>query len=206
MAETPAVCEHLHLPVQSGSDRILAAMHRGYTAERYLEKLRAARAGIEDLAVTSDIIVGFPGETEDEFEMTCALAAEAEYDSAYLFQFSPREGTEAASMQDQFISADVVKERFAKLQTILQRSALLKHEARIGRTEEVLVEGPSKRQPNMTSGRTRQNKLVHFEGRLPEGSLATVQVVGAAPHHLKGELVEELSGPRHRRRIPVASL
>ena len=206
MATTPAVCEHLHLPVQSGSDRILAAMHRGYTAARYLEKLAAARACIDDLAVTSDIIVGFPGETEEDFELTCELAATAEYDSAYLFQFSPRKGTEGAEMIDRFVPADVVAKRFEVLQSILQRTALLKHQARVGRVEEVLVEGQSKRNESMTSGRTRQNKLVHFAGRLPAGSYATVQVTSAAPHHLIGELIEQVSTPRHKTKIPVAAL
>ena len=101
MAETPAVCEHLHLPLQSGSDRVLAAMHRGYTAERYLERLAAARAAIDDLAVTTDIIVGFPGETDDDFERTLEVAAEAAYDSAYTFIYSPRPGTEAAERVDE---------------------------------------------------------------------------------------------------------
>jgi tRNA-2-methylthio-N6-dimethylallyladenosine synthase len=206
MATTPSVCEHLHLPLQSGSDRILAAMHRGYTASRYMEKLAAARAGIDDLAVTSDIIVGFPGETEEEFNATCEVVAEAEYDSAYLFQFSPRPGTEAAEMKDQFISHEVMSERFQILQAILQRSALRKHEARVGRVEDVLVEGPSKRQPDLVSGRTRQNKLIHFEAKLAPGSRATVRVTKAAPHHLVGELVEVLAGPRHKRRIPVAAI
>src|SRR2546423_1898179 len=106
MADVPAVCEHLHLPLQSGSDRVLAAMHRGYTAKRYLEKLALARDAVADLAVTTDIIVGFPGETEDDFEQTLEVAAAAEYDSAYTFIFSPRPGTEAASMVDAFVDAD----------------------------------------------------------------------------------------------------
>ncbi len=103
MAETPAVCEHLHYPLQAGSDRVLAAMHRGYTAERYLDKLAAARAAIDDLAVSTDIIVGFPGETADDFERTLEVAAAAEYDFAYTFIFSPRPGTEAARMEAQFV-------------------------------------------------------------------------------------------------------
>jgi tRNA-2-methylthio-N6-dimethylallyladenosine synthase len=197
MATTPAVCEHLHYPLQSGSDRILAAMHRGYTAERYLEKLRAARATIYDLAVTTDIIVGFPGETEDDFE--------AEYDSAYVFQFSPREGTEAANFGDRFIDAATIKDRFSRLHIIVERSALKKHEARIGRVEEVVVEGPSKRNDGLVSGRTRQNKLVHFAASLSAGSRATVEVTGAAPHFLRGELVEVIAGPRHKTRIPLLS-
>src|SRR5437763_1396803 len=206
MATTPAVCEHLHLPLQAGSDRVLAAMHRGYTAARYLKRLAAARAAIPDLAVTTDLIVGFPGETDDDFDRTLEVVAEAEYDSAYTFVFSPRPGTEAAAMTDQFVPADVVAERFERLRVVVERSALAKHRARIGRTEEVLVEGPSKKDPTVLTGRTRQNKLVHFGGELPPGTYATVWVTDAAPHHLRGELVEVTARPRHRTRIPLAVL
>lgn len=207
MADTPAVCEHLHLPVQSGSDRVLAAMHRGYTADRYLERLAQARSGIEDLAVTTDLIVGFPGETEADFEATLEVAAEAAYDSAYLFVFSPREGTEAAGMTDQFVEHAVSVDRFERLQDVLQRSARMRHEARVGRTEEVLIEGPSKRDAGQVTGRTRQNKLVHLaagEG-LRAGAYAVVEITGAAAHYLHAELVEVTAAPLHRRRIPVAS-
>src|SRR5439155_12884930 len=158
MAATSAVCEHLHLPLQSGSDRVLAAMHRGYTAERYLRRLESAREAIPDLAVTTDLIVGFPGETDDDFERTLETVAAAEYDSAYTFVFSPRPGTRAAAMVDRFVPADVAAERFERLRVVVERSALGKHEARIGRVEEVLVEGPSKKDPGLATGRTRQNK------------------------------------------------
>ncbi|HLX89596.1 MAG TPA: tRNA (N6-isopentenyl adenosine(37)-C2)-methylthiotransferase MiaB [Acidimicrobiales bacterium] len=207
MAETEAVCEHLHLPLQSGSDRVLAAMRRGYTAERYLGRLAAARAAVAELAVTTDIIVGFPGETEEDFADTLAVAAEAAYDSAYTFIFSPRPGTRAADMSDRFVPAELVAERFERLRVVVERSALARHEARVGRTEEVLVEGPSKRDPQVRTGRTRQNKLVHFAPGAgdgpPAGSYATVRVTRAAPHHLTGELLEVVSVPG-RRRIPVA--
>src|SRR5438270_9440618 len=177
MAETPAVCEHLHLPLQSGSDRVLAAMHRGYTAARYLDKLQQARAAIPDLAVTTDIIVGFPGETDDDFERTLEVAAEAQYDSAYTFLFSPRPGTEAVAMTERFVPADAAGERFQRLRVVVERSALRKHEGRVGRVAEVVVEGPSKRDPSVLTGRTRQNKLVHFGGgELPAGTVATVGV------------------------------
>jgi tRNA-2-methylthio-N6-dimethylallyladenosine synthase len=205
MAETPEVCEHLHLPLQAGSDRTLAAMHRGYTAARYLERLAAARAAVADLAVTTDVIVGFPGETEADFERTLEVVAAAEYDSAYTFIFSPRPGTEAAARNDEFVPAGVAAERFSRLKVVVERSALAKHRARIGRVEEVLVEGPSKKDPSVTSGRTRQNKLVHFPGpALAPGTFAAVRVTGAAPHHLSGELVEVLTRPRHKTRIPLA--
>jgi tRNA-2-methylthio-N6-dimethylallyladenosine synthase len=207
MAETPAVCEHLHLPLQSGSDRVLAAMHRGYTAARYLERLAAARAAIPDLAVTTDIIVGFPGETDDDFERTLEVAAEAEYDSAYTFLFSPRPGTEAADMTARFVAADVAAERFERLRVVVERSALRKHEGRVGLVEEVVVEGPSKRDATVLTGRTRQNKLVHFAGdSLPVGSFARVRVTSAAPHHLRGELVEVTERPARRARIPVVAV
>ncbi len=205
MAETPTVCEHLHLPLQAGSDRTLAAMHRGYTAERYLERLASARAAIPDLAVTTDLIVGFPGETDDDFERTLEVVAEAEYDSAYTFLFSPRPGTEAAARTDDFVPADVAAERFARLKVVVERSALARHSARVGRTEEVVVEGPSKKDATVSTGRTRQNKLVHFPGdRFAPGTIVEVRVTGAAPHHLTGELVELVARPRHKTRIPLA--
>ena len=209
MAETPEVCPHLHLPLQSGSDRVLARMHRGYTTARYMDRLVAARAAIPNLAVTTDIIVGFPGETEDDFAQTLAVAAEAAYDSTYPFIFSPREGTEAAALTDLFVPAEVIKERFARLVVVVERSALARHEARVGQVEEALIEGPSKRDPAMTSGRTAHNKLIHFataDGATapPPGAYADVLVTGAARHHLLGELVRVTARPRHRTRIPVA--
>ncbi len=207
MAGTPAVCEHLHLPLQSGSDRVLAAMHRGYTAERYLRKLAAARAAVPDLAVTTDLIVGFPGETEADFTATLEVVAEAGYDSAYTFVFSPRPGTEAATFEDRFVPPDVIAERFDRLKVVVERSALARHRARIGKVEEVVVEGPSRKDPAVLTGRTRQNKLAHFPaGPLAPGTFATARVTAAAPHHLSGELVEVTARPRHRIRIPVASV
>jgi tRNA-2-methylthio-N6-dimethylallyladenosine synthase len=207
MAETPAACEHLHLPLQSGSDRVLAAMHRGYTAERYLERLEAARAAVGDLAVTTDIIVGFPGETDDDFDQTLEVVAAAGYDSAYTFVFSPRPGTEAATRTADFVPAEVCAERFERLRVVVERSALARHRARVGRVEEVLVEGPSRKDPAVLTGRTRQNKLVHFPSPEPlrPGTYADVVVTTAAPHHLAGELVAVTAPARHRTRIPVAA-
>ena len=208
MAETAAVCEHLHYPLQSGSDRVLALMHRGYTAERYLEKLSEARRVVPDLAVSTDIIVGFPGETDDDFERTLEVAAAAEYDYAYMFIFSPRPGTEAAGMQADFVDPGVAGERFQRLRIVVERSALRKHEGRVGRIEEVLIEGPSKKHADVVSGRTRQNKLVHFRPPHPvrTGSYATVEVTRAAPHHLEGRFVELLAEPTHKLRIAVNAL
>ena len=207
MAQTEAVCAHLHLPLQSGSDAVLAAMHRGYTAERYLERLVAARAAIDDLAVTTDIIVGFPGETDEDFARTLDVVAAAEYDSAYTFIYSPRPGTEAAELTDRFVDPAVVGERYERLRVAVERSALARHRARIGRVEEVVVEGPSKRDPDITTGRTAQNKLVHFRASTPlrAGTYATVEVTDARAHHLQGELREVTRPARHRTRIAVVA-
>jgi tRNA-2-methylthio-N6-dimethylallyladenosine synthase len=209
MASEPGVCPQLHLPLQAGSDRILARMHRGYTAARYLERLAAARAAIVDLAVTTDIIVGFPGETESDFERTLEVTAEAGYDSAYTFVYSPRPGTEAAARVDEMIPAEVAAERFERLRIVVERSALERHRARVGRTEEILVEGPSRRDPAVVSGRTAQGKLVHVpaaSGALPAGTWADVRITRAAPHFLAGELLEVTAGPTHRTRIPVVAV
>jgi len=207
MADTPAVCEHLHMPLQSGSDRVLSLMHRGYNAERYLRVIEQARATIPDLAVTTDIIVGFPGETEADFERTLEVAAEVVYDSAYTFVFSPRPGTEAADMQADFCDPDEVVDRYERLRVVIERSARQKHAERIGRTEEVVVEGVSKRDDQVLTGRTRQNKLIHFPTDTPikAGSYANVTVTGASMQYLTGELVEVTATPKRRTRIPVVS-
>ena len=224
MAETPSVCEHLHYPLQSGSDAVLAAMHRGYTASRYLARLAEARARIDDLAVTTDVIVGFPGETEADFAATLEVCAEAGFDAAYSFVFSPRPGTAAAEMTDRFVDPGVVRDRYDRLKVVLDRTALARHRERIGRVEEVVVEGRSKKDPARLTGRTRQHKLVHFSvdglsagagsaagagagpagAALPIGTYARVEIVDAARFHLAGRLVEVGDAPRHRTRIPVA--
>ena len=218
MAEVPAVCEHLHLPLQSGSDAVLRAMRRGYTAERYLERMRAARAAVDDLALSTDIIVGFPGETDKDFEQTLEVAAEARYDSAFTFIFSPRPGTAAADMGDRFVPHEVSVDRYERLRRVIERSSRLANEARIGRVEEVVVEGPSKKDPAVTSGRTRRNTLVHFpsprSGAPQPGTYARVGVIAAAANFLQGEMVSVedppstmavLSAPPGRRLIPVAA-
>ena len=207
MAETPEVCEHLHLPLQSGSDKILSVMHRGYTAERFLEKAAAARAAIGDLALSTDIIVGFPGETEADFAATLEVAAEARFDNAYTFVYSPRPGTEAAEFADQFVPAKVSAERMERLRTVIERTSLQGNEARIGRREEVIVEGPSRRDPAMLTGRTRHNRLLHFAPGEPirSGSYALVDVTSAGPFSMMGELVEVTAMAKHRTRIPVVA-
>ena len=208
MAEAGAVCPHLHLPLQSGSDRTLTAMHRGYTAARYLERLAEARAAVADLAVTTDLIVGFPGESDDDFARTLEVVAEAQFDSAYTFIYSPRPGTEAAARTEDFVAPEVIAERFERLRVVVERSALAKHEARVGRVEEVLIEGPSKRDPAILSGRTGQNKLVHLPCPEPlaAGTFATARITRGAPHFLVGDLVAVTARPRHRVRIPVVAV
>jgi tRNA-2-methylthio-N6-dimethylallyladenosine synthase len=208
MAECEHVCPHLHLPLQSGSDRVLARMHRGYTAARYLERLAAARAAIADLAVTTDIIVGFPGETEADFEATLDVAREAAYDSAYTFIFSPRPGTEAAAFAADFLDPDVCRDRMDRLVSVVEASASRTHEARVGCVERVLVDGPSKKDEHVWAGRTPHNKLTHFAATdgVRAGDEVDVEITRAAPHWLQGDIVA--THPRDRRRsartrIPV---
>tara|TARA_X000000368_G_scaffold25825_1_gene19521 strand:+ start:3014 stop:4432 length:1419 start_codon:yes stop_codon:yes gene_type:complete len=206
MAQTESVCEHLHFPLQSGSDVILAAMHRGYTAERYLGKLFQAREIIPDLAVTTDIIVGFPGESNKDFEDTLEVAASAEFDGAFTFIFSPRPGTEAAEMHEKYCNKEETQNRYERLREVIQRSGLIKHRERIGRGEEVFVEGPSKKNNLLVTGRTRQNKVIHFPASdLPIGTVAIVRAEDATPNYLMGSLVEIIEKPRIKRRIPVVS-
>ncbi len=207
MAQTPSVCEHLHLPLQSGSDRVLAAMHRGYTAQRYLERAAAARAAVDDLALTTDIIVGFPGETDDEFAQTLELAVEVGYDSAFTFVFSPRPGTEAAELRDRFVAPEIAAQRMARLRTVIERSAFANNRERVGRREEVVVEGRSKKDAARLTGRTRQNRLVHFASAEPlrAGTYALVDVTDAATFHLTGELVEVTAPATHRTRLEVVA-
>ncbi len=207
MADVDEVCEHLHLPLQSGSDRILASMHRGYTAERFLQRLNEARNQIADLAVTTDIIVGFPGETEEDFVQTLEIAAEVGFDSAYTFIFSPRPGTEAAEMVDKYVDHEVSVNRYERLRRVITRSSALGHQARVGRIESIVIEGPSKREPDQVTGRTRQNKIVHLEFTrgLNAGTYADVEITEAGGYYLMGELVQITAQPKSRRRIPVVS-
>ena len=186
MAETDAVCEQLHLPLQSGSDAILARMHRGYNAKRYLRKLEMARSHIPGLAVSTDIIVGFPGETESDFQSTLEVVAEARYDSAFMFIFSPRPGTQAAELSDEFVPSEVIAERFARLTELQNRISLEKNEALRGRTLETLIEGPSKKDPSRVTGRTRGNHPVHIPGTHAPGTLLNTEIEQAFTHYLVG--------------------
>ena len=207
MAQVPEVCEHLHLPLQSGSDNVLSAMHRGYTADRYIEKVDAARRQIPDLALSTDIIVGFPGETDVDFERTLEVAAEVRFDNAYTFVYSPRPGTEAAELVQRFVPAKVSAERMERLRRVIERTSLKGNESRIGHDEEVIVEGQSKRDSEMLTGRTRHNRLVHFpaQEKIRPGSYAQVRVTEARTFNLVGELLEVTAAAKHRTRIPVVS-
>lgn len=187
MAETPAVCEHLHLPLQSGSARVLRAMQRGYTPARFLSRLRMAEAAVPGLAVTTDIIVGFPGETEADFRATLAVVEEAAFDGAYMFVFSPRPGTAAAAMDGQ-VDPGEAAERFSRLADLQQRLSLAKNRALVGRTVEVLTEGPSRKDAGVAAARTRTNKVVHLPGTYPPGRFLDVVVERAAPSHLMARL------------------
>jgi tRNA-2-methylthio-N6-dimethylallyladenosine synthase len=185
MAECGAVCEHTHLPLQSGSTRILKSMRRTYSRERYLELVGRMRAAIPDLALTTDLIVGFPGETDADFEETLAAVEEVRFDAAYTFIFSPRQGTEAASMGDQ-VPDDVKHARVERLIDLVQRIAAERNGERIGRLEEVLVEGPSRTDPALMRGRTRRNTTVNFTGSAGPGELVGVRIADATSTTLKG--------------------
>jgi tRNA-2-methylthio-N6-dimethylallyladenosine synthase len=185
MAETVAVCEQLHFPLQSGSDRVLRQMHRGYTRAKYLDRLQMARNLIPGLAVSTDVIVGFPGETDDDFDLTMEVIEEARFDQAFMFIFSPRPGTAAAGMTDRFVDSHVIEERFARLAETQNRISLERNREMVGEVVEVLAEGPSKR-PGMATTRTRTGKVVHIPGSLPAGTFVKVVVDQAAQHHLVG--------------------
>ena len=202
MAECESVCEHIHFPLQSGSDGILKQMRRSYRAERYLSWLGRIRANIPGVAVTTDIIVGFPGETEEDFQETLRVVDTARFDAAFTFQYSPRPGTAAATFADQ-VPKEVVQERFDRLCELQERISLEKNSELVGSTIEVLVEGEG-RKGNL-KGRTRTNKLVHFEGGLEPGRFTDVHVIGAHPHHLDGQRVRDLveAAPRSRRGPPA---
>jgi tRNA-2-methylthio-N6-dimethylallyladenosine synthase len=185
IVESRAVCEHVHLPLQSGSTRILKAMRRTYTRERYLRLVEELRASIPDLALGTDVIVGFPGETEDDFRATLEVVEAVGYDSAFTFVFSPRSGTEAATMPDQ-VTDDVKRERMERLVEVVQRTAAARNAARVGLVEEVLVEGPSRTETSLLRGRTRRNTTVNFTGTAEPGALVPVLIEGSTSTTLRG--------------------
>jgi tRNA-2-methylthio-N6-dimethylallyladenosine synthase len=185
MAECDAVCEHAHLPLQSGSTRVLKRMRRTYTRERYLDLVGRMRAAIPDLALTTDLIVGFPGETEEDFEETLGTVEKVRYDGAFTFVFSPRQGTEAATFPDQ-VPDDVKRERIERLIERVQRIAHERNGERVGHVEEVLVEGPSRTDPARNRGRTRRNTTVNFDGPAEPGTFVQVRIDGATSTTLRG--------------------
>ena len=184
-AELPALCEHVHLPLQSGSSRVLKAMKRTYDRGRYMDRVAQIREHLPDVALTTDIIVGFPGETEEDFAETLEVAEEVGYDSAFTFVFSPRRGTAAAEYPDQ-LSHPVKRERMGRLVEIVQRRARERAERFVGRTMEVLVEGPSRTDPSRLRGRIRHNKAVNFDGTASPGELVDVEITGATSMTLSG--------------------
>jgi len=188
-----SVCEHIHLPVQSGSTRTLARMARTYRREEYLEKVAMLRSAVPDLAVTTDIIVGFPGETDADFGETLALMQEVGFDGCFAFKFSPRTKTPAASLPDQ-IPDPVKAERLTRVLELQRQISLERNRASVGSVVEVLVDRElDKRDSGLAAGRTRRNRIVHFSGtEVDEGALASVEITEATSHHLKGVLIASL--------------
>jgi tRNA-2-methylthio-N6-dimethylallyladenosine synthase len=184
-AELPALCEHIHLPLQSGSSRVLKAMRRTYNRERYLDRVALIREHVPDCALTTDIIVGFPGETEGEFAQTLEVVGEVGYDGAFTFVFSPRRGTEAAEM-DGRVPHPVKRERMERLVELVQRRARERAQRFVGRTIEVLVEGPSRTDPTRLRGRSRHNKTVNFDGTAAPGEFVEVDITAATSTTLQG--------------------
>jgi tRNA-2-methylthio-N6-dimethylallyladenosine synthase len=185
-AELGSLCEHIHLPLQSGSNPVLKRMRRTYTRERYMDRVALIREHVPDCAITTDIIVGFPGETEDDFRQTLAVAEEVGYDGAFTFVYSPRRGTEAATLSDQ-VSHELKVERMERLVEVIQRRAHERAQRFVGRRLEVLVEGPSRNDPSRLRGRSRHNKVVNFDGPGSPGDLVEVQITGASSQTLTGE-------------------
>jgi tRNA-2-methylthio-N6-dimethylallyladenosine synthase len=185
-AELPSLCEHIHLPLQSGSSRILKAMRRTYNRERYMDRVAMIREHVPDCAITTDIIVGFPGETDEDFEQTMAVVEDVRYDGAFTFIYSPRRGTEAAGLENQ-VPHEVKRERMERLVDAVQRIQRERAQRFVGRTMEVLVEGPSRTDASRLRGRTRHNKTVNFTGLAQPGELAQVEITGATSTTLAGE-------------------
>jgi tRNA-2-methylthio-N6-dimethylallyladenosine synthase len=185
-AELGSLCEHIHLPLQSGSSPVLKRMRRTYTRERYLDRVALIREHVPDCALTTDIIVGFPGETEDDFRGTLEVAEEVGYDGAFTFLYSPRRGTEAATLPDQ-VPHGVKVQRMERLVEVIQRRAHERAQRFVGRRLEVLVEGPSRTDPSRLRGRSRHNKVVNFDGIASPGDLVEVLISGASSQTLTGE-------------------
>ena len=185
-AELQSVCEHIHLPLQSGSSRILRAMRRTYDRERYLDRVALIREHVPDASLTTDVIVGFPGESEEDFARTLDVVERVGYDGAFTFMFSPRRGTEAAGLTEGLVSHPVKVERMERLIEVVQRRARERAQRFVGRTVEVLVEGPSRTDPERLRGRTRHNKAVNFTGLAVPGELTQVEIAAATSQTLSG--------------------
>jgi tRNA-2-methylthio-N6-dimethylallyladenosine synthase len=186
-AELRSLCEHIHLPLQSGSSRVLRAMRRTYDRERYLDRVALIREHVPDVALTTDIIVGFPGETEADFEQTLEVVDAVGFDGAFTFLFSPRRGTEAAAVTTGLVPHDVKLERMERLLALVQGRARERAQRFVGRTVEVLVEGESRTDPERLRGRSRHNKVVNFTGLAKPGEFAMVSVTAATSQTLAGE-------------------
>jgi tRNA-2-methylthio-N6-dimethylallyladenosine synthase len=195
-AELSGLCTHIHLPLQSGSSRILKAMRRTYNRERYLDRVAQIREHVPDCALTTDIIVGFPGETEEDFEETLSVVEQVAYDGAFTFVFSPRRGTDAARMPCQ-VPHPVKRERMERLVALVQDGARERAQRFVGRTMEVLVEGPSRTDPTRLRGRISHNKTVNFEGTAEPGALVEVDITAATSTTLSGHqrLVSSVTAP-----------
>jgi tRNA-2-methylthio-N6-dimethylallyladenosine synthase len=187
-ADLASVCEHVHLPLQSGSSRLLKEMRRTYDRERFLDRVALIREHVPDCAITTDVIVGFPGETEDDFEATLEVCEQVGFDGAFTFVYSPRRDTEAALFVDRFVDHAVKVERMDRLVEVVQRRARERAQRFVGRTLEVLVEGASRTDAARLRGRTRHNKAVNFEGVAAPGELVDVEVVSATSQTLMGEM------------------
>jgi tRNA-2-methylthio-N6-dimethylallyladenosine synthase len=185
-AELPALCEHIHLPLQSGSTPILRRMRRTYSRERYLDRVDLIRSHVPDVALTTDIIVGYPGETESDFEQTLEVVDEVGYDGAFTFIFSPRRGTEAATFEDA-VSHEEKVARLERLVELVQRRAHERAQRFVGRTVDVLVEGTSRTDPDRLRGRSRHNKVVNFSGLASPGEIVPVRIESATSQTLAGE-------------------
>jgi tRNA-2-methylthio-N6-dimethylallyladenosine synthase len=184
-AELPSLCQHIHLPLQSGSSAVLKRMRRTYTRERYLDRVALIREHVPDCALTTDIIVGFPGETEEDFQQTLEVAELVGYDGAFTFIFSPRRDTEAATLPDH-VPHEVKVQRLERLVEVIQRHAHERAQRFVGRTLDVLVEGPSRTDPSRLRGRSSHNKVVNFDGLAAPGELVEVEITGATSQTLSG--------------------
>jgi tRNA-2-methylthio-N6-dimethylallyladenosine synthase len=183
------LCPHIHLPVQSGSNRILKKMRRSYTREVYLRKVEKLKKVLPEISITSDIIVGFPGETDEDFEKTLSIVREVAYDASYSFLFSPRPNTEASQFADD-VPLEIKKERLVRLQALQEEISLEKNSSRIGVVEEVLVEGDSREGSGQVTGRTPHGRIANFNGdERWAGAILKIEVTGASPYSLKGKTI-----------------